>query len=449
MSKREFDQVEVLLGVQSGRLRVVDACALLGRSRRHVFRLLRGLRDGGATSLVSKRRGRPSNRRLPDAVRQLALTLVREHYGDFGPTLAAEKLAERHGCTVSRETLRGWMVADGLWRDRRARLPSPHQPRRQRECVGELVQIDGSEHAWFEGRGSGCTLLAFVDDATSRLMLLRFVASESAFSYFTATRAYLEAHGKHARKLAREPVAFYSDKHGVFRVNCRGGTGDEVTQFGRALCERNIDIICANSPQAKGRVERAFGTLQDRLVKELRLAGITGVAAGNAWLPGFVADYNRRFGRLPANDKDLHRPVSAEDDLDEALCWREARTVTANLVLHYDRMMLLLDPTPVARGLVRKTVEVVNYPDGRFAVRHAGMDLPFEVFDKIRTVAPGAVVENKCLSEVLAYVQAQQAAYPLNERRGAPGRKRAVNNLEAPEAPSGRGPSATSTLRTP
>jgi hypothetical protein len=265
MSKREFDQFEVLLRVQSGRLRVADACALLGRSRRQVFRLLRGIRDGGAASLVSKRRGKPSNRRLPAAVRELAMSLVREHYNDFGPTFAAEKLAERHGCTVSRETLRGWMVADGLWLDRRARLPSPHQPRRRRECLGELVQIDGSEHAWFEGRGPGCTLLAFVDDATSRLMLLRFVASESAFSYFVATRAYLEAHGK--------PVAFYSDKHGVFRVNRPGPKGCDVTQFGRALCELNIDIICANSPQAKGRIERAFGTLQDRLVKELRLAG--------------------------------------------------------------------------------------------------------------------------------------------------------------------------------
>jgi len=244
-------------------------------------------------------------------------------------------------------------------------------------------------------------LLAFVDDATSRLMLLRFVASESAFSYFTATRAYLEAHGK--------PVAFYSDKHGVFRVNSRGGTGDEVTQFGRALCELNIDIICANSPQAKGRVERAFGTLQDRLVKELRLAGITGVAAGNAWLPGFVADYNRRFGRLPANGKDLHRAVSSEDDLDEALCWREVRTVTANLVLHYDRIMLLLDPTPVARGLVRKTVEVVNYPDGRFAVRHAGMDLPFQVFDKGRQVQQGSVVANKNLGTAMTVIKAKQA----------------------------------------
>jgi hypothetical protein len=331
------------------------------------------------------------------------------------------------------------MIADGLWKDRRHWLPSPHQPRRRRDCLGELVQIDGSEHAWFEGRAPACTLLAYVDDATSRLMLLRFVASESAFSYFRATRAYIEAHGK--------PVAFYSDKHGIFRVTRRNSTGGELTQFGRALSELNIDIICADTPQAKGRVERAFGTLQDRLVKEMRLAGVSGVEAANAWLPGFVADYNRRFGREPANGKDLHRAPSASDDLDEALAWREERTVTANLTLHYDRMMLILEPTPLARGLARKTVEVVNYPDGRFAVKHAGAALPFRVFDKIRTVAPGEVVENKRLGEALAYVRAQQASYPANRRRGAPGRERPVNNLEAPGAPSGR--RDISTLETP
>ena len=264
MSKREFDRLEVLTDVRSGRLRVADACAVLGLSRRQAFRLLRGLREGGAASLVSKHRGRPSNRRLSAAVRDLALALVRERYRDFGPTLAAEKLVERHGCAVSRETLRQWMIAEGLWVDRRHRLPSPHQPRRRRDCLGELVQIDGSEHAWFEDRGPPCTLLAFVDDATSRLMGLRFVASESAFSYFLATRAYIEAHGK--------PVAFYSDKHGIFRVNRKDSTGEELTQFGRALSELNIDILCADTPQAKGRVERAFGTLQNRLVKELRLA---------------------------------------------------------------------------------------------------------------------------------------------------------------------------------
>ncbi len=439
MSKREFDRLAVLTGVQAGRLRVADACTLLGLSRRQLFRLLKGMREDGAVSLVSKHRGRPSNRRLPGTTRELAIALVHAHYADFGPTLAAEKLAERHGCTVSRETLRQWMIADGLWVDQRHRLPSPHQPRRRRDCLGELVQIDGSEHAWFEDRGPPCTLLAFVDDATSRLMELRFVASESAFSYFRATRAYVEAHGK--------PVAFYSDKHGVFRVNRKGATGEELTQFGRALSELNIDILCADTPQAKGRVERAFGTLQDRLVKELRLAGVTGIEAANAWLPGFVADYNQRFGREPANAKNLHRPLSALDDLDEMLAWREARTVTKDLVLHYDRMMLLLEPTTLARSLVRKTVEVVNHPDGRFAVRHAGVDLPFRVFDTIASVTPGMVVENKRLGEALAYVQAQQTAYPAHQRRGAPGRTRAVNNLEAPGRPSGRGRSAISTLQ--
>jgi hypothetical protein len=179
---------DVLLRVQSGRLRVTDACVLIGVQRRQVFRLLRGLKQDGATSLLSKRRVRPSNHRLPDEVRTLALSIVRERYCDFGPSLAAEKLAEHHGCSVSRETLRGWMIADGLWQDRRHRLPSPHQPRRRRDCLGELVQIDGSEHAWFEDPGPPCTLLAFVDDATSRLMELRFVTSESAFDYFRATR---------------------------------------------------------------------------------------------------------------------------------------------------------------------------------------------------------------------------------------------------------------------
>src|SRR3954462_1664663 len=375
MSKKEFDRLEILLGVRSGRLRVEDACELLGLKRRQIFRLLAGLKHGGAASLVSKRRGRPSNNRLSEAYRDLALSLVRERYADFGPTLAAEKLAQMHGCVISRETLRVWMIAAGLWVDRRHRLPSPHQPRRRRDCLGKLVQIDGSEHAWFEDRAEKCTLLAFVDDATSRLMHLRFVASESTFDYFRGTRSYLEQHGK--------PVALYSDKHSIFRVNAKDAAdGDGVTQFGRALTELNIDILCANSPQAKGRVERAFGTLQDRLVKELCLAGISTVEAANAWLPGFVSDYNARFGRQPSNGKDLHRPLTASDNLDEILAWREIRTVTHNLTLHYDRMLLLLAPTPFARGLVRQKVDVVNYPDGRFAIQFEGTSLPFTVFDK-------------------------------------------------------------------
>jgi hypothetical protein len=434
MSKQEFSRLEVLLRVQSGRLRVGDACALIGLRRRQVFRLLRGLKQDGAASLVSKRRGRPSNHRLPAEVHSLAVAIVRERYADFGPTLAAEKLAIHHGCTVSRETLRGWMIADGLWQDRRHRLPSPHQPRRRRECLGELVQIDGSEHAWFEDRAPPCTVLAFVDDATSRLMQVRFVASESAFDYFRTTRAYLERHGK--------PVAFYSDKHGIFRVNNKDVIGgDGVTQFGRALSALNIDIICANSPQAKGRIERAFGTLQDRMVKELRLASISSIGAANAWVPEFLSAHNARFAREPANAKNLHRPLSSADDLDEILAWREERTVTQNLTLHYDRMMLILEPTPLTRGLVRKKVEVVNYPDGRFAVQFEGTPLEFRLFDKIRTVQPGDIVESKRLSAVLEQVKAQQAVYPPKRQRGHIARQRPPNNLEAPGLPSkGRAP---------
>ena len=429
MSKQEFSRLEVLLQVQSGRLRVADACALIGLRRRQVFRLLRGLQQDGAASLLSKRRGKPSNHRLPAEVRTLALAIVRERYSDFGPTLAAEKLAAHHGCSVSRETLRGWMIADGLWCDRRHRLASPHQPRRRRDCLGELVQIDGSEHAWFEDRGPVCSLLAFIEDATSRIMALRFAASESAFDYFRATRNYLEAHGK--------PVAFYSDKHSIFRVNSKdAGGGERITQFGRALSELNIDIICANLPQAKGRVERAFGTLQDRLVKELRLAGIATMAAANEWLPGFIADYNARFGHAALNGKDLHRSLSPRDDLEEILAWREQRTVTRNLTLHYDRMMLILEPTPLSRGLARQQVDVVNYTDGRFAVRFNDTELPFKVFDKIRTVEPGTIVENKRLTEVLAHVRAQQAAYGANRRRFDPVRQRPPNNLAAPGLPS-------------
>ena len=315
MSDRELGRLEVLRDLDHKRLTTAAAGQLLGLGRRQVFRLLKAYRIEGAPGLISKRRGRRSNRRKPEALRRAVLTIVRQWYWDFGPTLAAEKLREDHGITVGRETLRQWMIEAGLWLDRRQRRKPIHQPRPRRECVGELVQVDGSEHWWFEDRGPQCTLLVFVDDATSQLMHLQFVESESTFAYFHAARAYLEAWGK--------PVAFYSDKHGVFRVNHPGALGgDGMTQFGRALHALNIDIICANSSPAKGRVERANKTLQDRLVKELRLAGAATLAEGNALLPAFIADCNARFAKAPANNKDLHRRLRAGDDLDEAFAWK-------------------------------------------------------------------------------------------------------------------------------
>ena len=228
MSDKELARLEVLRDLTSGRLTVSTAAELLGLERRQVQRLAKAYQDHGATALVSKKRGRPSNRQMPESLKAQTLAVIRERYADFGPTFAAEKLHELHDLSVSRETLRAWMIEDGLWQTRKKRRGRVHQPRYRRDCVGELIQIDGSEHRWFENRGPKCTLLVYIDDATSRLMHLQFVQTESTFAYFKVTRTYLEAFGK--------PIAFYSDKHAVFRVNKPGGANtDGLTQFGRAL----------------------------------------------------------------------------------------------------------------------------------------------------------------------------------------------------------------------
>ena len=244
MSERDLQRIEVLTEVVAGRRAVASAAAVLKLTVRQVGRLLLRYRQDGGGGLVHKGRGKPSNRRASEGVREYALELVRTQYRDFGPTLAVEALYERHGLQVGRETLRTWMLEAGLWASRKQRR-SFHQPRLRRESYGELVQIDGSQHRWFEDRAEPCTLLVFIDDATSKLMQLRFVPSESTSSYFQALQGYLQNHGC--------PVAFYSDKHSVFRMNRDAAGGQGMTQFGRALSELNIEILCANSSQAKGR----------------------------------------------------------------------------------------------------------------------------------------------------------------------------------------------------
>jgi Helix-turn-helix domain len=401
MSERDLQRIEVLAEVIAQRRTVAAAAAVLGLSVRQVHRLLRSYRRGGAAAIVHQARGRPSNNRIRDDARAEATELVRRAYADFGPTLAAEMLAEKHALTVSRETLRGWMLDAGLWRSRQQRRQL-HQPRLRREALGELVQIDGSEHRWFEDRADPCSLLVFIDDATGRLMQLRFVPSESAFAYFEALQGYLEAHGC--------PVAFYSDKHSVFRVarkDAKGGHG--MTQFGRALAELNIEILCANSSQAKGRVERVNRTLQDRLVKDLRLARISSIEAGNAFLPGFMARFNARFAVAPARPNDLHRPLNmAPDRLRSILCHRERRHVGQQLTLSYERKRIMLEQTDVTIGLAGQYVDTYAFADGRLEVRWNGMSLPYQAFDKDQRVSHAAIVENKRLGEVLACIKSQQ-----------------------------------------
>ena len=401
MSHAELHRLTVIMDWVGTRITAAEAAARLHLTERQVWRLRRRFVQDGAPGLVSRKRGRVGNRRIHPALQMTAVTLVREHYSDFGPTFAAEKLAECHGLHVGRETLRKWMIEAGLWQDRQQRHKAVHQPRYRRDCLGELVQIDGSDHHGFEDRAPRCTLLVFIDDATSRLMPLGFVASESTFDSFQATREDLARHGK--------PVAFYSDKHAIFRVNKVGAVGgDGLTQFGRALHDLNIDILCANSSQAKGRVERANQTLQDRLVKELRLAGISTIEAANAFAPGFIEDFNARFARAPFDSRDRHRPLAAHDDLDEALAWKEQRSVTQNLTLQYDKVLFLLEPNKITRPLARQRVTVIDDPDGRLSIRHKGVDLPYRTFDRLQKVNQATIVENERLSEVLAFVAERQ-----------------------------------------
>jgi transposase len=405
MSERELNRVEVLAQVDDGRLTVDNAANLLDLTRRQVFRLLKRYRQDGASAIRHKARGKPPNNQIHKAKRDYALALIKENYVDFGPTLAAEMLGEHHGFKVSRETLRKWMIDDGIWLSRKQRRTF-HQPRLRRECYGELIQIDGSDHRWFEDRAPPCTLLVFIDDATSTLMELRFVKSESTFSYFEALDSYLVQHGR--------PVAFYSDKHSVFRIgkeDARNGAG--ITQFGRALNELNIEILCANSSQAKGRVERANRTLQDRLVKELRLAGISDMDGGNSFLEGFKNRFNAKFAKAPAKPDNLHRALNVEPDrLAEVLCWRENRYVGKQLTFSYDRKRIMLEENALSRALIGKYVDTYVFADGGFEVRWKGQALPYRIFDMDQRVTHAAITENKRLSAVLAYVKEMQEKAP-------------------------------------
>jgi transposase len=411
MSERELNRIEVLSQVDDGRLSVAAAANMLNLTQRQIYRLLKTFRIDGASGIRHKARGSKSNNQIHAAKRDYALDLIRESYADFGPTLAAEMLEERHAFKVSRETLRKWMQEDGIWLSRKQRRTF-HQPRLRRERYGELIQIDGSDHRWFEDRGNSCTLLVFIDDATSTLMQLRFVKSESTFSYFESLELYLKEHGR--------PVAFYSDKHSVFRVHkqdAKGGHG--MTQFGRALNELNIEILCANSSQAKGRVERANRTLQDRLVKELRLANISNMDDGNAFLGDYVERFNAKFAKAPAKPDNLHRALNIEpDSLREVFCFQDQRYVGQQLTFSYERKRIMLEQSDITRGLVGKYVDTFAFPDGRLEIKWKGIALPFTVFAKDQQrVTHAAITENKHLSAVLAY------AKDIQDKEGAPKKK--------------------------
>jgi hypothetical protein len=268
------------------------------------------------------------------------------------------------------------MIAEELWKPKRAKQPSAHQMRERRACFGELVQIDGSDHAWFEGRGPKCTLLVYIDDATGQLLELWFVPDETFFAYCEASRHYFERYGK--------PVAFYSDKHGIFRVNQEQtiGLGSGLTQFGRAMQELDIQIICANTPQAKGRIERANQTLQDRLVKELRLLGISDIDSANAYLPEFRQDFNRRFGVAPRSHHDAHRPLLKTENLDLILTHQKTATLSKNLTVQANKVIYQIQSDRPDYALRKAQVTVCENAKGEITILYKDKPLAYSIYHK-------------------------------------------------------------------
>lgn len=372
MSQRELSRLEVIQRVGNKRLTQREAGSLLKLSVRQVKRLVRAYRKGGAAALQSKRRGHRSNNHLPEELVSQVGQLLRSRYYDFGPTLAQEKLTEEDGLRLSRESVRHLMISLGLWQPRRARRVVVHCLRERRARLGELVQIDGSPHDWFEGRAPRSTLLVFVDDATGRLMHLSFVEAETTFNYFAAVRAYLQQYGK--------PCALYSDKFGVFRVNIPNAlSGTGLTQFGRAMKELSIELICAHSPQAKGRVERANQTLQDRLVKELRLRSISSAEEANRFTSEFIADYNSRFAVSPRSREDAHRQLSAKEDLDRVLVLIERRTLSKNLTISYNSRIYQITTKRPLYTMRGAAVEVREAATGEISIEYKGKTLAYRV----------------------------------------------------------------------
>jgi hypothetical protein len=320
------------------------------------------------------------------------LGLIKSHYLDFGPTLASEKLLERDGLRVSKEKLRQLMMKAGIWKGKPRRKVKAHCRRERRSRRGELLQGDASPHAWFEERGPECDLIALIDDATG-LAFARFVESESTESYMRVFREYVELYGC--------PETFYPDKHAIFRVpTCKGKTQKvESTQFARVLKELSVELVCAHSPQAKGRVERLFGTFQDRLLKELRLAGANNMEEGNRFLKEYLPIYNQRFAKEAANPKDAHRPIPAGVDLNRVFTWREKRRLSKSLDFSFHGQLFQAVDCQTPRRMMNKSVTVFSGLNGEMWVELGEQRLEIKRFEEIP--AGPKVLDSKQLNAFL------------------------------------------------
>lgn len=369
MSSSELTRHHVVLRCKEKGLNQAKAAELLGISPRHFRRLLKAYKEEGASGLTSKK-PQLKNRSLKKETKDQIISLLKTKYTDCGPTFARDKLALEEKIKVSKETLRKIMIEEGLWEARKKKTFKVHQRRDRREFAGELVQLDGSPHAWFEKRGSKCCLLGFIDDATNQVYL-EFASSESTESYFKSLKNYMIEKGK--------PLAFYTDRLSAFRVNNdkEGYRKQGLTQIGRALKELGIELICANSPQAKGRVERLFKTLQDRLVKEMRLLGINTIEAANQYLPIYIKEHNELFSITAAQPVSKFRPTTQEE-LNEALQYKESRKLSKNLELSYNGRIFQIQVNRSGYLLVGAQVIVEEDLEGKITIKYQKEPLSYK-----------------------------------------------------------------------
>jgi len=393
MSEQEVDRVGIMQRLAAKEIKQRHAAGLLHISIRQVKRLLRAYKAHGAKGLIHKGRGKTGNRALPQKEKNRMLDIIKTNYADFGPTLACEKLAEVHCMYRADETVRKLMIDAGLWIAKERKIVRLHQLRERRDCLGEMVQADGSPHDWFEGRSPSCTLLVFIDDATGKLLHLEFVQSESTHAYFAAVGHYLKKHGR--------PVVFYVDKHGVFRVNTtKGKTADTsdsngLTQFGRAMTELAIGCIFADSAEAKGRVERVNQTLQDRLVKEMRLRGISTMEQGNRYVEEFMEQFNRKFAVIAKSPVNMHRPLLPTHNLNEILCEKHTRILSKQLSLSFENKIYQIQTDRPAYAMRHAPVTVQKDTVGSICITYKGKSLSYTI---VKEQPRAEIVDSKHLN---------------------------------------------------
>lgn len=387
MSLKELKRLKVVQEVIGRHITQGVAASLVGLSERQVRRLIRSVREEGDRGIIHKARGRPSNRRTPEKTRERAISLYKRKYPDFGPTLAAEKLSEMDGIRISDETLRGWLIETGLWKKRRKRS-SHRQWRPRKECFGEMVQMDGSHHDWLEGRGPELVLMGYIDDATNETFC-RFYDYEGTLPAMDSFKRYVRRYGL--------PQSVYLDRHTTYKSTKKLTEWEELegiepmSQFERAMDELGVEVIHAYSPQAKGRIERLFGVLQDRLIKEMRLRGIKTKDEANEFLKEYLPKYNKQFRVCPANETDVHVKLPQYFNLHRYLCIKTERTVrNDNTIAHNSRLYQIED---YARA---KKVTVEERLDGSMHFISAGESLRYrEITERPKKESSKAVTRRE------------------------------------------------------